>query len=303
MKSIFTILFTMLVLVSYGQQDPLYAQYINNPFVINPAYSGFDNNLNLNVSYRQQWSGMEGSPETLNFSGHTTLKNNGMAIGMIVVSDRIGSSSTTEAMLTYSYRINLNSKGTKLSFGLQGGMSKFQATNNDVTIKDPSDPLFQGKLNETTPTIGAGLLVSSNRFFIGLSVPRMLKSTVETKGLNQDLYSQHYYLVGAWLKPVSERVTFKPSVLIKYVSGSPVSADVNASVILDGKFQAGLMTRNLNTYGALLQLMMKETFRLGYVFEVPVNDAIETRFNTHEITLGLRLQAFSFHDKSSILTF
>lgn len=43
----------LLLLVSthtgFCQQDPLYAQYINNPFVLNPAYAGFTNDLNVNA--------------------------------------------------------------------------------------------------------------------------------------------------------------------------------------------------------------------------------------------------------------
>jgi hypothetical protein len=32
--------------LSFAQIDPLYAQYLNNPLVINPAYTGFNKELN-----------------------------------------------------------------------------------------------------------------------------------------------------------------------------------------------------------------------------------------------------------------
>ena len=42
-----------------AQIDPLYAQYLNNPMLINPAYAGLNNNLNIGVSFRKQWAGFE----------------------------------------------------------------------------------------------------------------------------------------------------------------------------------------------------------------------------------------------------
>jgi len=48
MKQLFTLAWVILSVgpVVNAQQDPLYSQYINNPFVINPAYGGITNNLN-----------------------------------------------------------------------------------------------------------------------------------------------------------------------------------------------------------------------------------------------------------------
>jgi type IX secretion system PorP/SprF family membrane protein len=59
-----------------AQQDPLYSQYLNNPFVLNPAYAGLTNNLNLSLNYRTQWAGIEGSPKTANLNGHISLAVN-----------------------------------------------------------------------------------------------------------------------------------------------------------------------------------------------------------------------------------
>jgi type IX secretion system PorP/SprF family membrane protein len=54
---------------SQAQIDPLYAQYISNPMLINPAYAGLNNNLNAGITYRKQWAGFDGSPATYNSVG------------------------------------------------------------------------------------------------------------------------------------------------------------------------------------------------------------------------------------------
>ncbi len=40
-----------------AQQDPIYAQYLNNPLTINPAYAGINNQFSARVQARTQWAG------------------------------------------------------------------------------------------------------------------------------------------------------------------------------------------------------------------------------------------------------
>jgi type IX secretion system PorP/SprF family membrane protein len=304
MKHFFTLLWVILSGCTFvnAQQDPLYAQYINNPFVLNPAYAGFTNNLNTSISYRQQWAGFEGSPTTVNANGHISLLENRMGAGLMFVSDKIGNSSTTEVVGSYSYRIKLDNTKT-LSFGLQAGMANYQIDNSQVNPFDKNDPLFQGTISETKPSFGAGLILSTDRYFLGLSVPRMLKASLAADGINAAVYTQHYYAMGSYLFFLSERVRLKPSMLLKLVSGAPASVDLNASFIIHENYQVGLLTRNLTTYGFLGQIMIKDSFRFGYVFEVPTGSSVGSNFVTHEVTLGIRLNALPFHSNNSVLSF
>ncbi|MDZ7650052.1 MAG: PorP/SprF family type IX secretion system membrane protein [Cytophagales bacterium] len=77
---------------AFAQQDPLYAQYINNPMVINPAYAGLNNNFNASITYRNQWGGFEGNPATINFNSHISLLENKIGAGLLLVQDQIGNS-------------------------------------------------------------------------------------------------------------------------------------------------------------------------------------------------------------------
>jgi type IX secretion system PorP/SprF family membrane protein len=282
-----------------AQQDPLYSQYILNPFVLNPAYAGMTNNLNTSVIYRQQWTGFEGSPTTINANGHISLFANTMGAGLMVVSDKIGNTMTNEVYGSFAYRIRLTGDKT-LSFGLQAGFVNYKTQNSKLTLQDPSDPLFNGETNASKPSIGAGIILSSDKFFIGLSVPRLLKTTTSVGGYEPTLYTQHLYAMGSYLFHINEALKFKPSVLAKVVSGAPVSVDLNAAIILYDKYTAGLLTRNFSTYGIFLQAVVKDTFRLGYTFEIPTNQSVGTNFLTHEITLGVRLSVLSFHNDGGI---
>jgi len=285
-----------------AQQDPLYSQYLNNPFVINPAYAGLTDNLNLSLSYRSQWSGLEGSPKTVNANGHISLFENRMGTGMMIITDQLGNTTVNEVLGSYSYRIQVTADKI-LSFGLQAGVANYRIDNTKVTPWDVTDYLFQGNFSETKPSFGFGVILKNNKFFVSASVPRMLQTALQTQGLQATLYSQHFYLMGSYLFFLSDRVRLKPSTLIKLVSGAPASVDLNASFIIYENYQAGLLTRNFNTYGVFLQALLKDSFRLGYVFEVPASATSSLNFSTHEITIGFRTNVLKFHRNNGVLSF
>lgn len=304
MKHLYTLLCITLsacTLVN-AQQDPLYAQYINNPFVINPAYGGMANNLSATINYRYQWTGFEGSPKTFNANAHMSLADNRMASGFIAISDQLGASTTNEFFGTYSYHLQLNKRST-LSFGLQGGISNYQTDNDKVNPQDNSDPLFQGTISKTTPNLGAGIILSTDKYFISLSIPRMLEASLQEDGIAASQYSRHLYAMGSYLFILSERIRLRPSVLLKAVSGAPASIDLNAAFIIHENYQAGLLTRDFSTYGFFGQIQIKDSFRFGYVFEVPTGSSVGSNFVTHEVTLGIRLNALPFHSNHSVLSF
>ncbi|HEU5146771.1 MAG TPA: type IX secretion system membrane protein PorP/SprF [Chryseosolibacter sp.] len=285
---------------SEAQIDPLYAQYLSNPLLINPAYSGLNNNLNIGVTYRKQWAGFDGSPATYNVNGHTSLLDNRMGVGLIVVRDNIGINSNTEVHATYAYRLPLDQQ--YLSFGLQAGLLSYKSINSELNPFDPNDPAFQGSESYTRPSFGAGVILHSERYFFGLSVPRMLKAQVTISDLETELYSQHFYAMGSYVFFLNEHIRLKPSVLLKSVEGSPVSTDVNFSVNLNERYTAGIYTRNLNAFGLLAQMKFADMYRFGYAFEVPSRRSVGARFTTHEVSFGLNMAMFAFH-RASITNF
>lgn len=279
-----------------AQIDPLYAQYLNNPLLINPAYAGLNNNLNAGISYRKQWAGFEGSPTTFNVNAHTSLFDNRMGVGLMVVKDNVGVNSNTEVHGTYAYRIDLDQK--YFSFGLQAGVISYKGNYNELNPYDKQDPAFMEVQNVTKPSFGAGLILHSERYFIGVSIPRMLKARVTVDDIESQLYSQHFYAMGAYTFYLNEHIRLKPSVLLKSVKGSPISTDVNFSATFEEKITAGIYTRNLNAYGLMGQIKFGGSYRFGYAFEVPSGNSVGARFTTHELSFGLNMAVLSFHSTS-----
>ena len=298
MKNVYKFCVLLLMVVAAGearaQQDPLYGLYMNNPMVINPAYVGSTNNLQAFAGYRMQWSGFDGNPTTVSAGGQVALRDNKVGAGVLVVQDRIGENTNTNLNGMFSYKLKL--KESSLSFGMQAGLINYGIDASKLTIQDPGDPAF-GTVNQMKFNLGAGAMLKSERFMVGLSVPRLVNNAVSLGGQEVKLYQQHLYLYGGYVFHMSNRIQLKPTVLLKGVKGTPMSADVNMNVLIDQKYVVGVFTRNLNAYGWLAQINFMERYRLAYALEIPTNKSVGTRFTTHEIQIGLRLAPFSYHDK------
>ena len=283
-----------------AQQDPIYAQYLTNPMLINPSYAGLTNNLQVNAGYRIQWIGLDASPKTMNLNANMSILDNKAGIGTSMLQDKIGNTTITEYNAAFAYKLKLQNDLT-FSFGMQGGVIGFKTDNSDGTlhIRDAGDDAFpQGVIHSTSVNLGTGVTLMGEKFIVGLSVPRMLPSKISSGAQEFQLYNQHYYLYGAYVHVINERLRFKPSVLIRAVKGAPMSADVAANLNINMLHTVGIFVRNLNAYGVLLQTMIAEKLRLGYVFELPSSKSVGPQFTTHEIQLGLRMGVLNFHERS-----
>jgi type IX secretion system PorP/SprF family membrane protein len=290
---------------TYAQIDPLYAQYLNNPLVINPAYTGLNKELAASVSFRKQWAGFDGSPTTINATLHTSLFDNKMGAGIMIVSDQVGENKNTMAVATYGYKIQM--EDIFLSFGLQAGVVNYRSDNLELNIEHQNDSYFMGNQNITKPTFGAGLILHNNTFFLGLSVPRMLKNketfTGGSEPVEGSLYTQHFYGMASYIFFLNERIRLKPSALLKYVPENPFSVDLNAVLNIDERYGVGAYTRNFNTYGFLASIKFAQSYKFSYAFELPTNKSVGVNFTTHEITLGLNMAVFDFHDIETVNSF
>jgi len=286
-------------LISHAQQAPHYTQYVYNMQVLNPAFVGAKADLSISLLSRKQWVGVEGAPETNTFSISGRAKN-GLGFGATLINDQLGMFKSTAINIDASYTIPTSQYG-RLSFGLKGGMTIFNSNNaNQITPDNEVYPSVKGHF----PNIGFGSLYYSNTFFIGFSIPSLLKgssfrtietsNTIEFKNLN-------YFMVTGSHFQLSEDVLFKPTALIKHTPTLPLSIDLNSNFIYKNKIEAGLSYRHKNSISAFFALILKEKYRLGYSYEYQLAN-YGGNLSSHEIILRIDLNlkrntAWLFHNK------
>lgn len=279
----------------YGQQDPLYAQYLTNPMIFNPAYAGLNNSFNGAVSFRNQWAGFDGAPTTVNFNAHSSFVDNKVGLGAMVVRDKAGFLKNNEVEFLGSYKLNFD-KYT-VSFGMQFGFMNSTYQYDKVTLPNQQDPAFNsGEMKYSWPNLGVGAILKGENFIVGLSVPRMTKA--KEGSTNFLVSSQHVYLYGAYVYYLGTRLRLKPSVLLRGVQGSPIAADVNVNINIDTKYSAGVFLRNFKSYGVILQAWVLDKFRFGYAFELPTGASVGPQFTSHELTLAVKMALLNSHDRS-----
>lgn len=290
MRSAITILLLGVSIASSAQHSPLTSQYLFNGLLINPAYAGSRDALAATLSYRQQWVGFEGAPQTAIATIHTPLSKKKIAVGMTVFNDQIGVTKETGVFTNYSYRIPLGNKG-KLAFGLGVGMSFLQSNWSQLQIQDVTDSEFV--LDERTrarPNFSAGAYYYiRGKYFVGLSIPFFLSHSynedLSTWSIDHDVRNYEPMLTGGYLHKINRELKIKPSFLLRYDANSLMQADISTNLIIQDKFWAGVSYRTNDAVIAMFEVLATDQIRVGYSYDLSISDINPYETGSHEIMI------------------
>ncbi|MBX2840329.1 MAG: type IX secretion system membrane protein PorP/SprF [Flammeovirgaceae bacterium] len=285
-QKIFVIVMVLCSATSYGQQDPIYTQYMFNGMVINPAYAGSHESISLSALSRIQWTDTgSGKPFTSTFSGHAPVQHN-LAVGVSFVNDHIGVTDRNMLMGALAYKIPVGLG--KLSFGLQAGLSTYKA--GTLLAKDPNDPLNQQIDPTARPEFGAGVYYYTDKFFLGFSAPNLMNQQFgESDSESYIKLQKHYFAYSGYVFTFSESLKFRPNVLVKYVEGAPIQMDLNASFLFNETLWLGASYRSLDALSIIAEIQLKNPMiRIGYAYDFATTDLMKEQYGTHEIVLNYR---------------
>lgn len=290
------IIIVMLILAfknSNAQQLPQFTQYMYNTIAINPAYAGSRDVLSIVGLNRNQWAGFDGGPETQTLSIHSPLRNEKVGLGLSLINDKTGYENFTYVYVDFSYTIKANEK-VDVSFGLKGGMTYYKLAEelyNSTEVNQ--DPYFDERLNRWNSNFGAGILIHSNKWYFGLSVPKVINHDLNNDTDYAALEAVHYYTIGGYVFDLNKNLKLKPSFMVKYTKGAALSTDVSASFLFDEKFWLGgsyRMNGKQTALGALVDFQVSEQFRIGYTYEIPTGEIRPYTSGSHEILLMYELR-------------
>ena len=160
-----------------AQQLPQFTSHQLSPFLYNPAYAGVDGHTQLNAVVREQWSGIDKAPETKSLSMFGPLRNTKMALGGMVISDKLGAESKNGFQLSYAYHLRLKDD-LSLSLGISGGLMQYKLDNTVINPFDSGDPVFNVPgLMDVVPNASFGAYLYSEKYYVSLAVPQLLTSS------------------------------------------------------------------------------------------------------------------------------
>ena len=295
MKKSLIVILVCLAALTKAQQLPMYSQYLTNDFILNPAIAGSKSYFPIQINSRTQWSGLGTiAPKTNTLSYHMPVAHDAIGIGAIVMQDETGPYSQIGVTLSFAYHVQLDEDDvTRLSLGLSGLLTQHTLNQDDLTFHNP-DPEFQGSYSKMVPDASFGAYLYSKNFSLSASAHQLFESTF--KESVQDIFGdnsqvRHYFAHASYRIDIHSDLAIEPSLLVKSTEVSPTQLDVNARVIIDNNYWAGLSLRSSESLVVLAGLNMGSLF-LSYSYDYGISSLSSVASGSHEISLG-----FNINDK------
>jgi type IX secretion system PorP/SprF family membrane protein len=330
MKKIALILFSLFTgVLAFSQAKPYYSQYILNNYILNPAVTGIENYTDIKLSYRNQWTGINGAPVTTYFSihgpiGKTDLKTTATSfeipgenprgkqymenytasaphhgVGFTAINDNAGYLNRWAVYGSYAYHKPLGIK-TTLSAGFNAGISSvfLDRTKIDFADLDPNDPAIgysNGELRRLKPEIGVGLWLYGANYFAGMSVLNIIPGKEKfASGNDYATYATpNLFITTGYRFVLSDQVTALPSLMVQ--AWDPQLYGIHANVklqYLDKVWVGGgyRFSDLVGGYSAMAGINVSNTFNISYAYESATTSRLRTYTkNTHEIVIGFLL--------------
>lgn len=253
------------------------SQYmIHQPF-INPAAIGSYNTLNGAALYKEQWAGLDGAPSIQSLNVNSPLGVSNGNVGFSVVRDQIGVNNRIDIGGTYAYNLSLGAK-SKLALGISGMAVLNQSNFAEATVNDENDPLFANNTQmKVLPNFQYGMYYYTNKFYVGLSLPKLLLNSVTADSAGStnsstsfDFAQMHYYLNAGYKFELKENLDLNVSTLLKQISGAPFQFDLNAQVVFSDKLGIGVSYRSSSELAGLFSYQITDMFQLAYAYDFPL---------------------------------
>lgn len=325
MKKLLFVFGLMTGVMAAAQQRPHYTQYILNPYVLNPALTGIENYTDIKLSYRNQWLGFPGAPQTVYATIHAPIGKEDYrtsatsfavpgenprgkqyweeytaaaphhGIGASVVNYKTGYINRFFATASYAYHIGLSPK-LNLSAGFAAGISGVNVDASKIELANPVDPAVGGfttELRKIKPELNAGLWLYSDQFFAGASVQQIIpqKMNLVASDLYQSTLVPHVFVTTGYRALVGDDVNVLPSVMLRYIQGMPLYVDVNVKAQYQDRFWIGGNYRIKEGFAAMAGVNISNVVNVSYAYDVNNSKYLlqYAQRGTHEIVIGFLL--------------
>ena len=281
--------------ISYSQVNAVYNQFFMNPYLYNPAYAGVEGHNVIFGLYKQQWTNIDGGPTIANLNFHTPLKG-GIGFGAMVFNETQGPLNTSWGKVTSSYLLTID-KEHYLRFGMSIGGGTNSINFNEIDA--PTDPAFLNIISNNSFFIGDfGATYHFGHFNVGFSLPNLVTydvftvestSPVRVSPLDNLLAKMNYR------GHLNDNIAIEPHVLYRYSEIGPDLLEAAVIFHINHIVWTGASYRQDNNFLLHAGFKIKESFALGYAFELGNTDVSSALGPSHEIHIGYHISTKKEH--------
>jgi type IX secretion system PorP/SprF family membrane protein len=320
MKHIAILLF-FLVLTSrvQAQYIPNNAQTFQFMPLLNPAFSGVEAYQDLKFSYRYQWSGFgDYSPQFINLSFNTRLiepldlsynslrlsnpailkdeniprrKRMIHGIGGDLFHSEVGVLKSIGGDVHYSIHYPLSSR-VRFAGGVSLLVENRKLDVGQVTVRDPDEfynHLLSSSTSQTDLNVRAGVLLYSDRFYLGVSYFPLVYTPLESSELAMTEPFYRASLQAGVSLPLNPDVTLKPGIVALVEMNNDIVIDYGAKVFFRQNIWLGATYRDIKSGVAIIGWNFNERLSAAYSYEMSLGEFKQFNDGSHELVLALRL--------------
>ncbi|HKJ78547.1 MAG TPA: type IX secretion system membrane protein PorP/SprF [Prolixibacteraceae bacterium] len=298
MKKIISFLFFVLIinLAAFSQIDPQFTNNMHYKLGVNPGYAGAEDAINGIILNRYQWEGMPGAAKTLVFSADAAISAFGApgGIGINILNDQLGFEQNIAINANYAYQaeLGIGKLGIGVSFGFYNKTlnGEWEIPEDNMYTQPGSDPLIpQGEVSQVAGDVGAGLYLSANKYYLGLSITHINEASIKFEELEAAYLPRHYYLMGGYNISLPDPLfELRPSFLFK-TDAAAWQMDINANLVFDDRFWGGISYRVQDAVALLMGLEMGNGLKVGYSFDLVTSSIGYYGWGSHEIFVSYSL--------------
>lgn len=291
MKATLLTAFSLLAMLAVrSQQLQSSSLYELQGMLQNPSTAGTQEYNFVGATYKTQWNGIPGSPQTATIFGSFDLPKQKIGIGGYIFNDKTGPSSRSGVVLSLAKHIVMNN-GDKLSLGIENKLQQYSLDLSKFATFG-SDPVLAGSGNKFAYDAGFGMSYSNSKLLVGASVSQLVQSQLNfysgnlTRSEEARLY-RHYYLHGSYKIRIDDITTITPSAVFTYLTNAPSELQIGARVEHNNYFWYGAGYRLDQSFMLSAGFNIHKKLVIGYAYDdyiTPISSFSEGG-SGHEILL------------------
>lgn len=289
-KILYTLLITFIATTGWAQSEDIFTFNLFNQLNFNPATAGHKEVLDVGAIYRNQWwSGVDGAPKTVNVYGHTPFANYRSGIGLNIISDNIGLDRIIKVGADYAYRMKLSGSNVlSLGIGVQVDNTRSDWTKANDGVDQADNTFANGAETTTSFNFGPGAYFKNDKFYLGLSVPRVLANSLSKNDNDYTFGHNTIFLNGGLSLPIGRNIELLPNLQARLNGAAPVPFDMdfNVNVMLKEVLLLGVMYRLDDSIDGLIAYQLKNGLRIGFAMDFTTSDLSDATTGSFEVMLG-----------------